>query len=294
MVGFAEPVDYQGTDGELTTYCKFSSMESFIAGYWHFIESGPYDGWEKYRDDGAGYIRHIARKGYAADQGYVGKVLSLFEEAQGLLVPEQVSAGVGGPTVVAAPVLRLAVIVGHNSKAQGASALPPIGKSEFAFNTKVAEEMKEEASHYNIVAEIFFRKASASFSSEIREAYAAVAAWRPDGAIELHFNSADNASASRSEVLCRPNDTDTQAFAGHVLTAIVDLLGLKNGGVKLTKPQDRGGTSLHALPDVPTILVEPFFGSNKSDCVRVASVGQEALALAYLRGSRDWMTAKVA
>jgi uncharacterized FlgJ-related protein len=33
MVGHAEPVDYRGADGELTTYCKFSSVSAFVAGY---------------------------------------------------------------------------------------------------------------------------------------------------------------------------------------------------------------------------------------------------------------------
>ena len=92
MVGRAVPVDYRGADGELTTYCKFPSVDKFISGYWHFIKSGPYAGWERYEDDGAGYVRHLSRTGYAADPAYVGKVVALFEEAASLLGAEEASA----------------------------------------------------------------------------------------------------------------------------------------------------------------------------------------------------------
>jgi N-acetylmuramoyl-L-alanine amidase len=291
MVGRAAPVDYRGADGELTTYCKFSSVDKFISGYWHFIESGPYAGWDRYEDDGAGYVRHLSRNGYAADPAYVGKVVALFEEAASLLGAEEAGAvpvpQSGAPP--SNPQTRVAVVVGHNSRAQGASGLPPISMSEYVFNTKVAAEMKEEAWHYNIVAETFFRPAGKPYVTEIAEAYAAVSSWRPDCAIELHFNS-NGPSASRSEVLCRPNDSGTHALAENVLGSTVDLLGLPNGGVKIRNRGERGAASLFALPHVPTILVEPFFGSNRGDCTKVASVGQEALALAYLRGIRDWAT----
>lgn len=79
MAAHALPVDYQAHDGE-DTYCKFADYESFIAGYWHFIASGPYDGWEDYGDDPLGYIRHIHSKGYAADPAYVAKVAKVFED----------------------------------------------------------------------------------------------------------------------------------------------------------------------------------------------------------------------
>ncbi|MGO4838044.1 glucosaminidase domain-containing protein, partial [Rhizobiaceae sp. 2RAB30] len=83
MAGFATPVDYQASDGE-DSYCKFTSEDAFITGYWRFISSGPYDGWETFKDNSAGYIRHIAPN-YAGDIAYVTKVLSLFDEAQTLL-----------------------------------------------------------------------------------------------------------------------------------------------------------------------------------------------------------------
>jgi N-acetylmuramoyl-L-alanine amidase len=85
MTGFAEPVDFTGSDNEPETYCEFSSIEGFIKGYWHFISSGPYQGFENFRDDPEGYIRHLKDKGFAADREYVRKVTRLFNEARQLL-----------------------------------------------------------------------------------------------------------------------------------------------------------------------------------------------------------------
>jgi len=289
MVGFADPVDYRASDGDLTTYCKFSSVAAFVRGYWHFIESGPYDGYEEFADDGAGYIRHIAKHGYSADAGYVSKVLSLFEEAGRALALEQ------APPLAAPPAVntRLAIVVGHNRKAPGASAVAPLNTTEFAFNGKVADAMKREAWHYNLAAEIFIREPSSSYTAEITDVYRRVKEWGADCSLELHFNSADSPTASRSQVLCRRDSLDARSLAQACCASVVDLLRLKDGGVVQVDPSDRGGGALYAIDGLPSVLCEPFFGSNSSDCVRVATVGEDALALAYLRGVRDWRVAKV-
>lgn len=85
MSDYADPVKYTGSDGEPTEYCEFDSVRAFIKGYWHFIDSGPYEKWEKYKDDADGYIRYVAEVGYAADGDYAEKVLALTAEAEKLL-----------------------------------------------------------------------------------------------------------------------------------------------------------------------------------------------------------------
>jgi N-acetylmuramoyl-L-alanine amidase/Mannosyl-glycoprotein endo-beta-N-acetylglucosaminidase len=84
MAGFATPVAYTGSDGETTSYCKFATLDAFVAGYWHFIETGPYTGWDRFTGDAAGFINFIAPN-YAADPQYPQKVAALFSEARGLL-----------------------------------------------------------------------------------------------------------------------------------------------------------------------------------------------------------------
>lgn len=93
MKDFASPVDYTDSAGEPDTYCKFDSLDAFIRGYWHFIESGPYDGWREHSGDAGTYLGHIAQHGYAADQRYLRKVMSVLPEARRLLNDAPVVAG---------------------------------------------------------------------------------------------------------------------------------------------------------------------------------------------------------
>ncbi|MBY5898041.1 hypothetical protein HFN45_32580 [Rhizobium leguminosarum] len=85
MVGYAEPVDYRGSDGEMTTYCKFSSVGEFIKGYWHFVDSGPYTDWRNNCGSPGAYVRYLASSGYAADPSYLTKVTALFGQAADLI-----------------------------------------------------------------------------------------------------------------------------------------------------------------------------------------------------------------
>jgi N-acetylmuramoyl-L-alanine amidase len=290
MEGYATPVDYEAADGE-GVYCKFASEDAFITGYWHFIASGPYSGWEEYQHNAAGYIRFIAPT-YAADSSYISKVLGLFAEAEGLL------ALVAGrdrtdPRGTRAGETRLAVVVGHNSVAQGATATTPIGRSEFDFNNVVANAMVGEAAVYNIAAKRFNRRNHDHYEQEIEVVYDEVDSWGADCAVELHFNSYDSPTATGTEMLHAPGSARGKALALDLKDEVRALLELplRNGGsgVKALQRGDRGYSSVVASA-TPTVLIEPFFGSNSGDCLKVASVGEAGLARAYLRAVRDWAT----
>jgi Mannosyl-glycoprotein endo-beta-N-acetylglucosaminidase len=121
MAGFAVPVTYTGTDGETTAYCKFASLDAFVAGYWHFIQSGPYTGWQRFNDDPAGFIGFIAPN-YAADPQYPQKVAALFDEARGLLALAATVGQNDGGTTPAQPVwtqLRAKFLNKRTSPIQG-------------------------------------------------------------------------------------------------------------------------------------------------------------------------------
>lgn len=84
MKGFAKPVTYGAHDG-FDTYCSFESPRAFIGGYWRFIARPVYSGWKEFSNDPKGYIEFLKSRGYAADGGYVAKVLPLMSEAAELL-----------------------------------------------------------------------------------------------------------------------------------------------------------------------------------------------------------------
>ncbi|MHC2289858.1 N-acetylmuramoyl-L-alanine amidase [Bradyrhizobium barranii] len=302
MQGYCTPVDYTGTDGEGTTYCNFSSPSAFIEGYWHFVASGDaYSGWERYNNNAAAYIRFIAPN-YSADPNYVTSVLRLFDEATSLL--NQGSPGALGRTEPspARPVpdspradgssARVAIVVGHNARSPGSSAGAPLSRTEFAFNVEVAAFMQRNAAQYNIELQVFTRQSDPSVQHEIRAAYEQVAAFNPVCAVELHFNSSDDPTATGTEVLLVGGKPAAAALASSMVSSVRSALGLRlrgNNGLAVISRGDRGWISVSALPNVPSILCEPFFGSNPNDCLKVAALGEEKLALAYLRGLREFV-----
>ncbi len=286
MDGVAKPVDHTDADGLLDTYCKFKSAADFIEGYWTFIDQGPYAGWKDHKADGAAYLRHITARGYSEDPDYVFEVISAFSEARDALFGTAVKEeGLGN----AAARRKVAVIVGHNAKKMGASAPFPLATSEFPYNQKIAAIMKQFAGEYEIEVKVFERIYVGSHKKEIDRAYAKVGEWDPECAMELHFNDFESSAAHGTEVLYRSDMKSVRVFAQKVQDELLSTLGFRDRKVKPTKKNANGGRSLHALNNVPTVLVEPFFGSNKKENAKMAAEGEEVLARAYLRGIRDFL-----
>lgn len=181
--------------------------------------------------------------------------------------------------------MKLAVVVGHNEKAPGAYAVAPIGRSEFDFNSDVAETMALIDKDYGLEVKVFKRPAGVGYSTEIARAYAEVNAWRADVSVELHFNSYRYTSTG-SETLTS-GSKKSRALAEKVQAEMLKQLKLHDRGVKVRKSSDRGGRSLHA-GKAPAILVEPFFGSNRSDCEAAARLGVTGFAKMYLEGVRAY------
>ncbi len=84
MTGYATPVKYGAHDG-VDTYCAFTSVDAFIAGYWRFIGRSVYSGWEAFTNDPGGYITFLKSRGYAGDASYPSKIMALLAEAESLL-----------------------------------------------------------------------------------------------------------------------------------------------------------------------------------------------------------------
>lgn len=81
MVGYATPVTYAAHDG-IDFYCKFSSLEGFITGYWKFLSRSPYEGWDTYAAESPeAFIRFIGPIFNPAGTTYSDRVLRLLSEA---------------------------------------------------------------------------------------------------------------------------------------------------------------------------------------------------------------------
>jgi N-acetylmuramoyl-L-alanine amidase len=159
-------------------------------------------------------------------------------------------------------VKKLAIIVGHEKKKDGASALAPLSTTEYPFNKQVAEFMYVYARELQLDCKIVFRDGVG-----IDGAAKVVNEWKADCCIELHFNSA-SPSAYGTETLHDAEPSTNAEFAAIVQRHMCETLkreGKGNRGVKFLKSGDRGHYNLH-LVKCTSCLVEPFFGSNKKDC----------------------------
>jgi N-acetylmuramoyl-L-alanine amidase len=83
MAAFATRVDYAAHDG-VDGYCRFASLETFIAGYWAFLARRPYVGWVGHANDPAEFIRFLGPI-YTPATGYADRVLALLSEAEAML-----------------------------------------------------------------------------------------------------------------------------------------------------------------------------------------------------------------
>jgi N-acetylmuramoyl-L-alanine amidase len=175
----------------------------------------------------------------------------------------------------------ITITVGHTIERPGALAVSPLSCHEFEYNKHLATIIAE-AIGPDFVHIILFRGPMG-----IEEVYRRIGNLSPDANIELHFNSASAVEAYGTETLCSEKDVP---FATMVQTALCEALGRDvkgNRGVKvLRSPDDRGYISVSRLR-VPSIIIEPFFGSNTKDA-ELGKKGHHLIAGAIKKALDVW------
>lgn len=161
---------------------------------------------------------------------------------------------------------KLAIVVGHNSKARGA-VMVTTGAAEYDWNTDLAKMICTLARpEDNVEIAIFNRLPGLPYWQEIDNCYMAVDAWGADCSIELHFNGSTSAKAEGCATLSSGSQKSS-LLAAHLQEKMVGTISMDDDGVIKLKRQDRGGRSLHA-GRAPAVLIEPFFGSNHTEATR--------------------------
>lgn len=200
-----------------------------------------------------------------------------------------------GPFESTGAPVKVAVVVGHNSRAPGAWVLPPLNLSEFALHNLVCENLIQIANGTNIEIRKFNREYNSSgYSAEIDKCYAAVNAWKPDFCVELHFNGGGGnysmmivakgsklgAVASEAMLESMSNEIGIPMWTG----------GEPRGVSQLTRTDGRGGRSVWATT-CPCVLTEPFFGDHSGHAKRIGELGVAGLARIYLNAIRSALIA---
>lgn len=199
-------------------------------------------------------------------------------------VPVGIGPGVTHMSPVSSKLPKVVFIIGHSAKSAGAHS-PRLDESEYAFNSKVTNEIMKAFHSAGAIQFPFIPIILNRDNTTIRATYGDAKQHNPVAVIELHFNSFGSTSAHGMEVLISKNASNATArLSTFILEDLDRAYGFRNRGTKRMGLGNRGSTSVSALPHIPSVLVEPFFGSNYADCQLIEDRGgAKGLAESYIR-----------
>ena len=181
----------------------------------------------------------------------------------------------------------VAVCVGH-SRSGDRGAVNVEGITEWAFNQPLAKrvcELIEAAGHSTVLVD---RYEGNGYGTAMQWLAQHLKDLKVDVAIELHFNCADSSYANGYEFLhwfCSPKGLKLADELSHTLAKAFP--NQKNRGLKQINSEDRGGLFLRKT-HCPSVICEPFFGSNATEnCLYFSK--REELAKAYADGILNWI-----
>jgi N-acetylmuramoyl-L-alanine amidase len=169
----------------------------------------------------------------------------------------------------------VAVVVGHHPDAPGAALR--VGEHvthEYGFWRPFGRELVRSLQTVGIQGHLVERP-----NAEPNEALAErVNALGADAAIELHFNAFKDSGPNGTEMLHCADSAEGKRLARGLLQTVTRALGTKNRGLK-----PRFGWPFLSLTEMPAVVCEPAFGSNRSDAWKLTK-GQMDLLRAYRAG----------
>lgn len=173
--------------------------------------------------------------------------------------------------------MRVALEIGHSTRDGGAVRVTD-GVQEYEWNRDLAHRI------YDLdptMFEIFYRRPDRGYTSAIRDLYDRIDASGCELSISMHFNAFYKASASYTSTLSSGSRGSLKA-AHAVQNAMVDVMGLHDSGVKIRNSRTGGrGWEILSFGRAPAILIEPYFGSNPSDCRRADEKKQDLAEAIY-------------
>ncbi len=169
--------------------------------------------------------------------------------------------------------MRVAFVVGHHQDSKGAFS-PYLGLSEWDFYNKVLSYMDNPNVFYH-------NPNTKGYTERVKETAKKINKIDFDLVICLHFNSSENRQANGCETLYYFNSQKSRDFAYSFSETVSDWTNIRvrNNGLKaLTQSKDRGFAAVY-YTKAPTILIEPFFGSNQMDCSKIVDAENMACIL---------------
>jgi N-acetylmuramoyl-L-alanine amidase len=188
----------------------------------------------------------------------------------------------------------IAICVGHSRKIKGrydgGAYSSTLKSNERDFNLKVADHLQDMLFLNGVKSVIIDDYKGAGYGAAMTNVGADIKAKKATLAIELHFNSA-NPEANGHEWLFWEASQNGQKIAKCFHSAFSKAFpDATNRGLKPITSKDRGGAFLR-YTHCPSILTEPFFGSNYRDSLPFASdSGAMKLARVYCTALLDYLS----
>lgn len=266
MAGFAAPVEYEANDGS-GIYCRFESLEKFIAGYWRFLERAPYQGWRNNNATAEAFIGFIGPIYCPPNPNYAADVLKLVPEAQQLLAAAPTPAPATAPAPPPKPLGAIILDPGHGgtaalggSSANNAKSISGVLEKNLAldFCKLLRTELTSQAAKAGESVDVFMTR-----DTDVNVGIVDRAKLATEKSAKLflswHFNGFNKPSARGPETFFRskangnPDEAADKAFAARVHKGLFD--GIKSVDPTVTdrgvKPDDQSGPkSLGTLKNV--------------------------------------------
>lgn len=262
MAAFATKAKYKASDG-VDYYCKFATLESFINGYWAFLNRAPYSGWEAHVATAEEFINFIGPI-YTPSTKYAARVLNLLPEAEALLAaPPAGSIAEGVADAAAAPGKNLGVIVvdpghGGTQNVSGSDANHAISvsgvkekKLTLDFSLILRDELVRQAEkNGETVGVVLTRTTDVNVTGAARAKNALT--HRAKLFLCIHFNGLDSPATRGTETFFRAKENgninlaEDIEFATAVQKALFGTLKALDSGAKDrgVKPDNQGNPHL--------------------------------------------------
>jgi len=157
----------------------------------------------------------------------------------------------------------IAFIIGHTEKAGGAYS-EYFKQNEYNFWLSRIDKFLNACTAYKMDSFVFDRN-EGGITGAYRDADKYLQFYKNQCIIELHFN-AFNKRATGVETLYVKDSAFEGILAKTVNDAMASSLKLTNRGAKDIKSGAAGYQNVTRISTYPSILIEPFFGDNESDC----------------------------
>tara|TARA_S200002703_G_scaffold72013_1_gene62419 strand:- start:1229 stop:1936 length:708 start_codon:yes stop_codon:yes gene_type:complete len=180
----------------------------------------------------------------------------------------------------------VAILVGHSRSGDNGAMTLDSSTSEWDYNSDIAKRTQKILEDFPIKTSVFNKYKGNSYAQAILELSKDLNKLEYDLVIELHFNSFYNPQASGYENIYWHSSKKGKKAAEELQKSFKSFFpkSHKDRKIKAISHSSQRGGMLLKHTEAPSVICEPFFGSNKSEWKFFKSTkGRNKLSKAYAK-----------